>query len=142
MIQGVVPNCLSSSNPPIVKPILGTNSRHVVFAMVRNNKMTVEESGGTFFSSPLFGDVLMYVYTITAERPFAKIMPRQNHTPPHRPFQFTSSCQQKRRFATERQALEAADYQMLVKPGLELAVYKCPDCHGWHLTRRTRTDER
>lgn len=26
--------------------------------------MTVEESGGTLFSSPLFGDVLMYLYII------------------------------------------------------------------------------
>lgn len=53
-----------------MKPTDGTNKRHVVSAIVVSNKMTVEELGGTFFSSPLFGDVLMYGYTIAEEIKF------------------------------------------------------------------------
>jgi len=63
-------------------------------------------------------------------------MPRQNHTLPHQPYQPAKRCDQKRRYPTERQAKETADHQMLVNPSLELATYKCPECHGWHLTRQ------
>jgi hypothetical protein len=63
-------------------------------------------------------------------------MPRRTKSTPHQPFRFGSSCEQKRRFGTERQAKEAAEYQMLIKPDLELAVYKCELCGGWHLTRQ------
>lgn len=63
-------------------------------------------------------------------------MPRRSETPKHQPFRFGSNCESKRRFDTERKAQEAADYQMLMKPELELAVYKCELCGGWHLTRR------
>ncbi|MDB5178035.1 MAG: iviTM7 [Candidatus Saccharibacteria bacterium] len=62
-------------------------------------------------------------------------MPRRSKPASHQPFRFGSSCQTKRRFGTERQAKEAADYQMLVKSDLELSVYKCELCGGWHLTR-------
>ncbi len=61
-------------------------------------------------------------------------MPRQNHTKPHQPFRFASNCQQKRRYGNEREALEVAAYQMLLKPELQLGVYKCELCGGWHLT--------
>lgn len=65
-------------------------------------------------------------------------MPRRNNTPRHQPLVFKNSCMQKRRFKTEKEALAAADYQMLVKPELELSVYKCQHCGGWHLTRQAR----
>jgi len=98
--------------------------------------MTVEEVfGGTWCSSRSFGDVLMYLYTITAEEAFEKYMPRQNNTPKHQPFRFASNCEQKRRFGTEKEAQDAAEYQMLLKPNLELSTYKCDLCGGWHLTR-------
>lgn len=64
-------------------------------------------------------------------------MPRRNNTPRHQPLVFKSSCD-KRRFKTEREALAAADYQILIKPELELSVYKCQYCGGWHLTRQAR----
>ncbi|MET0979802.1 MAG: hypothetical protein ABWX90_00935 [Candidatus Saccharimonadales bacterium] len=66
-------------------------------------------------------------------------MPRRNQTPQHQPFHFASNCQQKRRFSTEREAVAAAEYQMLLKPDMELSVYKCELCGGWHLTRRTKS---
>jgi hypothetical protein len=63
-------------------------------------------------------------------------MPRRNQTPTHQPFRFVSNCQNKRRFDNEKQALDAADHQMLVNPNIVLSVYKCELCGGWHLTRR------
>jgi hypothetical protein len=45
-------------------------------------------------------------------------------------------CGNKRRFLNEYDATEAAEYQMLVKPTLQLSVYQCDLCHKWHLTRR------
>jgi hypothetical protein len=65
-------------------------------------------------------------------------MPRRNQSAPHTPFRFASNCQSKRRFATEREAQETAEHQMLLKPGLQLATYKCELCGGWHLTRRVQ----
>lgn len=50
-----------------------------------------------------------------------------------------SNCDKKRRFTSEREANKAAEYQMLVKPELELFVYKCDLCGGWHLTRQTKS---
>lgn len=67
-------------------------------------------------------------------------MPRKNRQIPHSPLHFINGCRSKRRFATEREALAAAEYQMLVKMELELAVYKCDLCGGWHLTRQTRSN--
>jgi acetone carboxylase gamma subunit len=64
-------------------------------------------------------------------------MPRKNNTPLHQKFKLILSCTQKRAFTTEKLAQIAAETQMLQKPGLELRVYLCPDCHKWHLTRRT-----
>jgi len=65
-------------------------------------------------------------------------MPRKNNAVPHTPFLFVSQCQNKRRFKNEKEAIEAAEYQMLIKPTLELSVYKCEFCSGWHLTRQSR----
>ncbi len=65
-------------------------------------------------------------------------MPRKNNTLFHARFHFISGCQNKRKFRNEREALEAAEYQMLIKPSLELSVYKCDVCGGWHLTRQSR----
>ena len=65
-------------------------------------------------------------------------MPRKNSTQKHVPFRFASNCQTKRRFASEKEAVSAADHQMLVRHDLELTVYKCELCGGWHLTRQDR----
>jgi hypothetical protein len=77
----------------------------------------------------------MYLYTITAEKEFEKSMPRKNNTPKHHSFRSVNNCDTKRRYKTEKEALAAADYQMLVNQNLELSVYKCELCGGWHLTR-------
>lgn len=66
-------------------------------------------------------------------------MPRKNNTTPRPSFHFASSCQQKRRYATEKIAEAAADTQMLLNYDLQLSVYKCESCSGWHLTRQPRT---
>ncbi len=50
-------------------------------------------------------------------------------------------CEAKRAFPTEKQAREAADYQMLQYMTLSLAVYKCPTCGYWHLTRQAEPAE-
>jgi hypothetical protein len=65
-------------------------------------------------------------------------MPRRNNTPRHNPFQPPASCAHKRRFKTEKLAAEAADTRMLIVPALELSVYQCDMCGGWHLTRQSR----
>jgi hypothetical protein len=63
-------------------------------------------------------------------------MPRKNHQIPHEKQNYVTGCHDKRKFKTEREALSAADYQMLVKPGLELTAYRCDFCGQWHLTRQ------
>jgi hypothetical protein len=61
-------------------------------------------------------------------------MPRQNKTIPHQPLRTNNSCSSKRRYISEQQALDTADYQMLLNPTVQLAVYHCDQCGGWHLT--------
>lgn len=46
------------------------------------------------------------------------------------------ACREKRRFHTEKTAKEAADIQTLQHINLELDVYQCNYCRGWHLTRK------
>lgn len=62
-------------------------------------------------------------------------MPRKNRQIKHIPFKIVNNCDRKCRYKDEKKALEAADYQMLVNQGLEIAVYKCDLCLMWHLTR-------
>ncbi|QHU92913.1 hypothetical protein GWK77_01835 [Candidatus Saccharibacteria bacterium oral taxon 488] len=50
------------------------------------------------------------------------------------------ACRRKRRFATEQIARRAADTQELMSPKLELDVYYCRGCDGWHLTSRASRD--
>jgi hypothetical protein len=64
-------------------------------------------------------------------------MPRRNHQKPHTPFTPAKACSDKRPYRSEREALNAAELQMLAHPALELSVYKCDQCSNWHLTRRT-----
>lgn len=64
-------------------------------------------------------------------------MPRRNRTTPHTPYKQSLLPNKKRRFATRQQAQAAAEYQMLLKPQLELYVYKDID-GGWYLTRTKR----
>jgi hypothetical protein len=66
-------------------------------------------------------------------------MPRRNNQPPHRPFQQSTTCEEKRRFLNKVEAERAAEIQMLQQHNLELSVYQCKQCHGWHLTRQART---
>ncbi|HMH70592.1 MAG TPA: hypothetical protein VK502_04275 [Candidatus Saccharimonadales bacterium] len=65
-------------------------------------------------------------------------MPRQNNTQKHQPFRLARNCEDKRRFRSEKDALETAEHQMLINPGLELGVYKCHFCSNWHLTSQAK----
>jgi hypothetical protein len=49
-------------------------------------------------------------------------------------------CRRKVRYATEREADDAA-YRARME-GTELGFYRCPWCDGWHLTRRRAGDGR
>lgn len=62
-------------------------------------------------------------------------MPRKNKTPQHTPYKFVNREAGKKRFATKREAEQAAEHQMLLKPDLELFVYKSDTDGGWYLTR-------
>ena len=65
-----------------------------------------------------------------------RVMPRHNQQIKHIKSTFINNCQTKRQYSTERQAREAAEYQMLINNNLELSVYLCDTCHKWHLTRQ------
>lgn len=41
----------------------------------------------------------------------------------------------KKRYAVERHAISAV-LRAARRSGLPLRVYRCPACHGWHLTKR------
>lgn len=62
-------------------------------------------------------------------------MPRKNHSKPHEYYQAPQPEKGKRRFATERQAQQAADERMLLHPELQLYAYKGLD-GGWYLTSK------
>lgn len=63
-------------------------------------------------------------------------MPRRHSHQKHTPFSFQETCQEKRRFANEHDAQESAESLMAENIGLQLHIYQCPRCHGWHLTRQ------
>lgn len=62
-------------------------------------------------------------------------MPRRNKNVKHTPYNFVNREAGKTRFATKREAEKAAEHQMLIKPDLELFVYKSDVDGGWYLTR-------
>ena len=64
-------------------------------------------------------------------------MPRRNNQIKHiRLIQPTNNCQSKRAYKNEKEAIKAAELQMLMDFKLELDTYKCVVCYKWHLTRR------
>ncbi len=64
-------------------------------------------------------------------------MPRRNKNVKHTPYIFANNEAGKSRYATKREAEQAAEYRMLIKPGLELYVYKS-ELGGWYLTRNSQ----
>ncbi|MCA9342216.1 hypothetical protein KC945_02315 [Candidatus Saccharibacteria bacterium] len=64
-------------------------------------------------------------------------MPRKNRPilAPKPNLQATS-CLSKRRYASKKQAQTAADKRMLLSQDLELNIYHCNQCLGWHLTSK------
>jgi len=63
------------------------------------------------------------------------IMPRKNKSIKHQPFSFSNLFCTKKKYRNEKEALDAAEFQMLQYMNLELSVYKCDMCRYWHLTR-------
>lgn len=47
-----------------------------------------------------------------------------------------SACGRKRRYPSEEAALSFASRSMNVYGSPPLKVYRCPYCHGWHLTHK------
>lgn len=64
-------------------------------------------------------------------------MPRKNRSIKHQPFSSNDLFCTKRKFRNEKEAQEAAEFQMLQDMNLELSIYKCDMCIYWHLTRNT-----
>ncbi len=67
-------------------------------------------------------------------------MPRRNKNIKHTPFRPANREAGKTRYASKREAEQAAEYQMLLKPELELFVYKSDTDGGWYLTRKQPVD--
>ncbi len=49
-------------------------------------------------------------------------------------YRFDITCEGKRFFATEAEALAAADARMFDHMSSDIGVYHCPTCLHWHLT--------
>lgn len=145
--HGDTPKCRSAQTPNNVHPIEGTNIRHVVSPIVANITPVCSVSGA-FWSSET--DCLLSIAYII---PFFTVycletMPRKNYPKKRQKTLHIASptpdiastlyvaCREKRRFPTEKQALHDAETRMLGDITLELTVYRCAHCQGWHLTRR------
>lgn len=48
---------------------------------------------------------------------------------------FDLPCDGKKCFASEKEALDAADFHMLENMNVELGVYQCAQCMYWHMTQ-------
>jgi hypothetical protein len=49
-------------------------------------------------------------------------------------YRFNLTCEGKRFFKTEEEALEAADIRMIENMSVTIGIYQCPTCLNWHLT--------
>jgi hypothetical protein len=67
-------------------------------------------------------------------------MPRKNKNVKHTPHTPANPHGAKTRYQTRSEAERAADYRMLLNPGLDLYVYQSPDDGGWYLTRQKPTE--
>jgi hypothetical protein len=63
-------------------------------------------------------------------------MPRRQKPIKHLPFQPNMSCEQKRRFKSENEALKALELAELMDVHVTLYTYQCPYCQGWHLSSK------
>jgi hypothetical protein len=131
---GFVLKAWSSMIPIIVPPTVGTNIRQVVPMAVLNNINAADPSeSGALFD---FGVRIIYSYCNSLIFICRDPMPRRNQQIKYvRSVINIRTCDSKRRFINQRKAVEAAEYQMLIKNDLELEVYQCDVCFGWHLTR-------
>lgn len=66
-------------------------------------------------------------------------MPRKNRQIKHTRIEYSlATCDAKRKYRSQNEAEKVAEIQMLSNQGLELGVYKCNLCSGWHLTSATK----
>jgi hypothetical protein len=68
-------------------------------------------------------------------------VPRRNKIVKHQLFSKDSLVCNKRRFRGEKEAEEAAEFQMLENMNINLSIYKCDLCGYWHLTRSNKKEE-
>lgn len=62
-------------------------------------------------------------------------MSRKNKTIRHQPSSNRIICN-KRCYRNEKEAQNAAEFQMLENMSLELSIYRCNLCRYWHLTKK------
>jgi len=74
-------------------------------------------------------------FCAVAPERYTKRMPRRSKkVAESKLYRFDPTCSGKRFFATEAEALEAADVGMLENMTVTLGVYQCATCRQWHLT--------
>ncbi|MES2876447.1 MAG: hypothetical protein V4678_03165 [Patescibacteria group bacterium] len=67
-------------------------------------------------------------------------MPRRHTSAKHERFKSSAPCERKRRFKSEKQALEAIEHAGLLDMSLQLSAYLCPYCGSWHLSSIPQRD--
>lgn len=67
-------------------------------------------------------------------------MPRKNRQIKHTRIKYIlNTCNNKQRYRSQNEAEKVAEIQMLINQNLELDVYRCDYCRGWHLTSITKS---
>ncbi len=57
-----------------------------------------------------------------------------------RPPKMYSECFKKRRYRTEKKAMEVAARCMVERPETRLRTYYCPTCSSFHITSKEKTN--
>lgn len=66
---------------------------------------------------------------------YTEYMPqRRNKAAKAKAYHFDFTCEGKRFFKSEAEALEAADFRMLENMNVTIGIYQCATCRYWHLT--------
>jgi hypothetical protein len=128
--------------PRTAPTIPGTNVLQVVSSAVIDNKNTAFVGRCVVVKADLCpgeGDSLIYAYCSRGSI-ICTDMPRRNRAPIHTPFRDLRVPHTKRKFSNKESAQTAAELGMLQTTGLELSIYKCDQCGGWHLTSRSAKD--
>lgn len=131
--HGNVCQVLSAHQPSNAPTIGERNIRHVVSAISPSNKRTVD-CGGVFVPDFLSGSPDVDITFMVPYYLEICYMPRRNNTPGSIRKPHAQPCAHKRRFRNEQETKNAIDDATLRDPSLQLSIYRCDYCGGWHLT--------